>query len=136
MSTQLSGAAPDTSSRTPMLLQLLTELRRDPQLARLLREELAATDPEQVVDDVVIAEDWGKSLKTIQRYCLAGRIPGAEKRGRTWRIPRGAKLLPPAPKPGTSTAPGQTRQRARRLSNDPAGQAAVDVLRGRTPASA
>lgn len=32
----------------------------------------------------------GKHPRTIQRWCQAGKLPGAYKAGRSWRIPRAA----------------------------------------------
>lgn len=32
----------------------------------------------------------GKHMRTVQRWCAAGKLPGSYKAGRTWRIPRRA----------------------------------------------
>lgn len=34
---------------------------------------------------------WGISPRQINSYCSEGRIPGAEKMGRVWLIPKDAK---------------------------------------------
>ena len=34
---------------------------------------------------------WGISPRMINYYCSAGRIPGAEKMGTVWLIPKSAK---------------------------------------------
>lgn len=36
-------------------------------------------------------EKWGISPRQINSYCSDGRIPGAEKLGRVWLIPKDAK---------------------------------------------
>lgn len=38
-----------------------------------------------------VSEKWGISPRMINYYCSAGRIEGAEKMGRVWLIPKGAK---------------------------------------------
>lgn len=37
------------------------------------------------------AEKWNVSVRTVQDHCVKGRIPGAERWGRTWMIPADAK---------------------------------------------
>lgn len=37
------------------------------------------------------SEKWGISPRQINYYCSEGRIPGAEKMGRVWLIPKDAK---------------------------------------------
>ena len=34
-----------------------------------------------------VAEDWGVSQRHVQGYCRAGRIPGAQRFGKSWAIP-------------------------------------------------
>ena len=36
-----------------------------------------------------MAEEWGVTNRSVQQMCSSGRIPGAIKIGRTWRIPVG-----------------------------------------------
>ena len=36
---------------------------------------------------------WGVTPRWINYYCSAGRIPGAEKMGTVWLIPKNAKIL-------------------------------------------
>ena len=36
-------------------------------------------------------EKWGISPRQINSYCSDGRIPGAEKMGRVWLIPKDAE---------------------------------------------
>src|SRR5437868_2556501 len=40
--------------------------------------------------DTEVAQRLGKHPRTIQRWCSAGRLPGAYKAGRSWRIPHAA----------------------------------------------
>lgn len=37
------------------------------------------------------AERWGISLRRVQKLCSEGRIPGVERVGRDWLIPRAAE---------------------------------------------
>ena len=37
------------------------------------------------------AENWGLSDRTVQQFCIDGRIPGAQKFGRSWAIPADAE---------------------------------------------
>lgn len=34
---------------------------------------------------------WGVSERRVNQYCAEGRIPGAERFGRSWAIPENAK---------------------------------------------
>jgi excisionase family DNA binding protein len=38
--------------------------------------------------DIELARRLGKHPRTVQRWCKAGKLPGAYKAGRSWRIPR------------------------------------------------
>jgi len=40
---------------------------------------------------------FGVTVRAIQKWAAAGRIPGAEKIGRSWFIPRTAVILEEAP---------------------------------------
>lgn len=42
------------------------------------------------LSDVEVARALRKHPRSIQRWCLAGKLPGAYKAGRSWRIPRSA----------------------------------------------
>ncbi|MCL2513611.1 MAG: helix-turn-helix domain-containing protein [Oscillospiraceae bacterium] len=42
------------------------------------------------------AQKWGCSLRSVQEYCEAGRIPGAMKPSRDWLIPADAEKPPDA----------------------------------------
>jgi len=42
------------------------------------------------LSDREVARALGKHPRSIQRWCGAGRLPGAYKAGRSWRIPRSA----------------------------------------------
>ncbi len=42
------------------------------------------------LSDREVARALGKHPRSIQRWCQAGRLPGAYKAGRSWRIPRSA----------------------------------------------
>lgn len=42
------------------------------------------------------AEKWNVSERRINQYCAEGRIPGAQKFGKSWAIPAGAE------KPGSA----------------------------------
>lgn len=37
------------------------------------------------------SEKWNISARMINYYCSAGRIPGAEKKGTVWLIPKDAE---------------------------------------------
>lgn len=37
------------------------------------------------------AEKWGVSERRVNQYCSEGRIPGAERFGRSWAIPQTAE---------------------------------------------
>lgn len=37
------------------------------------------------------SDKWGISPRMINYYCSEGRIPGAEKMGKVWLIPKDAK---------------------------------------------
>ena len=37
------------------------------------------------------AEKWGVTPRRANYYCAGGRIPGAEKKGRVWLIPKDAE---------------------------------------------
>jgi len=38
-----------------------------------------------------ISYKWGVSERCVNQYCLQGRIPGAERFGRSWAIPADAQ---------------------------------------------
>ena len=38
------------------------------------------------------AEKWGLSPRTVQQLCIQGRIPGAQKFGKSWAIPADAQM--------------------------------------------
>jgi excisionase family DNA binding protein len=40
------------------------------------------------LSDLEVARALGKSVRTVQRWCESGKLPGAYKAGRSWRIPR------------------------------------------------
>jgi excisionase family DNA binding protein len=42
------------------------------------------------LSDREVARVLRKSVRTIQRWCQAGKLPGAYHAGRSWRIPRSA----------------------------------------------
>ena len=37
------------------------------------------------------AEKWGVSQRRVHQYCAEGRIPGAQKLGKSWAVPAGAE---------------------------------------------
>mgnify|MGYP000211210195 FL=1 len=37
------------------------------------------------------AKQWNLSDRTVQQFCIDGRIPGAQKFGRSWAIPADAE---------------------------------------------
>lgn len=39
-----------------------------------------------------IADKWGISVRTVQSFCAAGKIPGASKMSDVWIIPEDAVL--------------------------------------------
>ena len=38
------------------------------------------------LNDVEVARLFRKDVRTVQRWCMAGKLPGAYKSGRSWRI--------------------------------------------------
>lgn len=58
-----------------------------------------------------VAQEWGVTPRSVQQMCNKGRIPGAIKIGRTWRVPVGV----PKPKDGRVKAGDykDARQRAK-----------------------
>ena len=60
------------------------------------------------------ARRWGVSVRLVQRYCAQGRIDGAERFSRTWKIPEGA-VKPDDPR---RTPEGQPRPPRRRRPQD------------------
>ena len=38
-----------------------------------------------------IAEKWGVSERRVAQYCAEGRVPGAQRIGKTWAVPSGAE---------------------------------------------
>lgn len=38
-----------------------------------------------------IVEKWGVSERRVAQYCAAGRVPGAQRIGKTWAVPSGAE---------------------------------------------
>jgi hypothetical protein len=52
--------------------------------------------------DAELADAFGKHRRTIQRWCVAGKLPGAYKAGRSWRIPPGALKRAELPELGKS----------------------------------
>jgi hypothetical protein len=42
--------------------------------------------------DVEVARLVRKDVRTVQRWCVAGKLPGAYKAGRSWRIPTDALI--------------------------------------------
>ena len=38
-----------------------------------------------------MAEIWNVSERTVTTFCKSGKVPGAIKEGRTWKIPEDAK---------------------------------------------
>ena len=60
------------------------------------------------------ARRWGVTERRVQTYCAEGRVPGAERFGRAWRIPAGS-VKPDDP---------------RRLRRDPRNDVAPSLPRG------
>ncbi len=56
------------------------------------------------------ARRWGVSARLVQRYCAQGRIDGAERFSRTWRIPEGA-VKPHDPRRSAGEHPRPVRKR-------------------------
>ena len=67
------------------------------------------------------AEKWGISVRWVNQYIQAGRIPGCEKLGSIWAIPEDAvkpERLPTGPKPKKRAASSsfQAKERMNGLS--------------------
>ncbi|MEE0733115.1 MAG: helix-turn-helix domain-containing protein [Acutalibacteraceae bacterium] len=54
------------------------------------------------------AEKWGVSERRINQYCAEGRIPGAQRFGKSWAIPDDAEK------------PGDPRRMRRQATSAPA----------------
>lgn len=53
-----------------------------------------------------IAEKWGVSERRVAQYCAEGRVPGAQRIGKTWAVPSGAeKPVDPAKSGGRKYLP-------------------------------
>lgn len=98
------------------------------------------------------ARRWGVSERRVQRLCAEGRVPGAERFGRAWRIPAaapkpedprravGAATPAPAPRPATRAcaalmplmsspfSPGRAREYAASLDPGPRRDVALAEL--------
>jgi len=46
------------------------------------------TRTDRDLSDREVAQALRKSVRTVQRWCASGRLSGAYKAGRSWRIPR------------------------------------------------
>lgn len=62
------------------------------------------------------AEKWGVSERRINQYCAEGRIPGAQRFGKSWAIPDGAEK------------PGDPRRMRRQATSAPAETAPGSLL--------
>lgn len=65
------------------------------------------------------AEKWNISIRMVQQFCMQGRIPGAQKFGKSWAIPAHAE------KPGP---PRVVRRRGRALSASGGLPAQTDLM--------
>lgn len=79
------------------------------------------------LNDVDAARLVRKDVRTVQRWCMAGKLPGAYKSGRSWRIPTDALI-----KAGLGTALEPDRLEFKLT----AAQAVVDQLRAELEDSA
>lgn len=50
---------------------------------------------------------WGVSERRVNQYCTQGRIPGAERFGRSWAIPAAAEKPKDPRKPGSAITEGR-----------------------------
>jgi excisionase family DNA binding protein len=66
------------------------------------------------LSDSEVAQALNKSVRTVQRWCLAGRLSGAYKAGRSWRIPWASLDAP-------------HRDAVRRLARGPMGDVLADL---------
>jgi hypothetical protein len=73
--------------------------------------------PENYVTAVQAAELLGKGIRLIANLCQTGRLPGAEKVGNAWLIPRASVVKYKPMKRGVK--PG-TRSKAQRLAAEKA----------------
>ena len=62
------------------------------------------------------AEKWNVSLRSVQGYCKTGRIPGAERFGSSWMLPRDAQKPADCRRRGESERP---KERGRLLRRSP-----------------
>lgn len=53
------------------------------------------------------AERWGVSERRISQYCTQGRIPGAQKFGRSWAVPADAEKPEDPRRTGKQAPPSQ-----------------------------
>ncbi len=56
---------------------------------------------EEYITAKEVAERWGLSLRSVQQYCIDGKIEGAQKMGNTWIMPK------------DSVKPSKTRSKAK-----------------------
>lgn len=63
-----------------------------------------------------ISYKWGVSERCVNQYCLQGRIPGAERFGRSWAIPENSEK-PSRLKPASHT-PAAIAQRNERYCRE------------------
>jgi Fic family protein len=45
----------------------------------------------QYIDVKNVAQDWGVSERSVRNYCESGRVTGAVREGKSWKIPVGAE---------------------------------------------
>ena len=63
--------------------------------------------PDEYMNVAAAAAQWGAHVRVVQTWCLAGRIEGARRLGRTWLIPIRA------------TRPADRREKPRSVANPP-----------------
>lgn len=69
-----------------------------------------------------MAEKWGVSERRINQYCTQGRIPGAQKFGKSWAIPEDAHK-PEDPRRARNQVPARPEPQPEELIASPGADA-------------
>lgn len=111
------NASSSPTFRHALRAELRELLREDPsfrrELAGLIKSELSAVGSE-LLDVESFASSRRLNRDTVARMARAGRIAGARKDGREWRLPADAEIAPAdaSRRPGRTSAPARMRRRS------------------------